>query len=320
MNTKTKIWLTIATSLTFVGLIIFAIVMSVNQWDFSKLSTKKYQTNEYVIIDEFSSIEINSNTADITILPSIDGENKVICFEDEKEPYDVNVSSGKLSIKLNDQRKWYEHIGIDFNTPKITLYLNQIKYQSLNIKESTGDVIISKDFTFNNIDVRVSTGDVKCLASTQEFIKIKTSTGHITLNNLSAGSLDLTVSTGRVNLTDIDCKGDIVINTSTGRTKLDNVLCKSLISDGDTGDITLKNVTATEKFLIERDTGDVNFENSDAYEIHIETDTGDVKGTILTEKVFITKTDTGKINVPQTHSGGRCEIETDTGDIIISIV
>ena len=97
-------------------------------------------------------------------------------------------------------------------------------------------------------------------------------------------------------------------------------MCKSLISNGDTGDITLKNVTATEKFLIERDTGDVNFENSDAYEIHVETDTGDVKGTILTEKVFITKTDTGKINVPQTHSGGRCEIETDTGDIIISIV
>ena len=30
-------------------------------------------------------------------------------------------------------------------------------------------------------------------------------------------------------------------------------------------------------------------------------------------------TDTGKVNVPRTIAGGRCELETDTGDIEISI-
>ncbi|MBQ3893898.1 MAG: DUF4097 family beta strand repeat protein, partial [Clostridia bacterium] len=76
---------------------------------------------------------------------------------------------------------------------------------------------------------------------------------------------------------------------------------------------------ASGRFDIERDTGDVKFDRCDAAEIKVETDTGDVTGTLLTEKVFITKTDTGKVSVPSAASGGRCEIETDTGDIKISI-
>ena len=56
-----------------------------------------------------------------------------------------------------------------------------------------------------------------------------------------------------------------------------------------------------------------------AAEILIKTDTGDVKGSLLSEKVFVVQTDTGSIDVPKTVSGGRCEITTDTGDIKISL-
>ena len=58
----------------------------------------------------------------------------------------------------------------------------------------------------------------------------------------------------------------------------------------------------------------------DAAEIFVETDTGDVKGSLLSEKVFIPKSDTGDIKVPKTVTGGRCEITTDTGDIKIELV
>lgn len=46
---------------------------------------------------------------------------------------------------------------------------------------------------------------------------------------------------------------------------------------------------------------------------------GNVKGTLLTNKVFITHTDTGRVNVPKTVTGGKCEINTDTGNIKIDI-
>ena len=78
-------------------------------------------------------------------------------------------------------------------------------------------------------------------------------------------------------------------------------------------------VVAEGKITIERDTGDIRFDCSDGAEIFIETDTGDVRGTLLSENIFITKTDTGRIDLPSSVRGGRCEIHTDTGDIKIEI-
>ena len=108
-----------------------------------------------------------------------------------------------------------------------------------------------------------------------------------------------------------------MINVSTGKTNLTDIKCKSLISDGSTGDFSLKNVIATEKFSIERSTGDVKFDDCDANEIWIKTDTGDVTGKLLSEKIFITETSTGDVNVPKSTNGGKCEITTSTGDIYI---
>jgi DUF4097 and DUF4098 domain-containing protein YvlB len=101
--------------------------------------------------------------------------------------------------------------------------------------------------------------------------------------------------------------------------KFSSVTCQALVSDGDTGDMILNSVTATEKFIITRDTGDVRLDGCDAAEIFITTDTGDVKGSLLSEKVFIARSKTGKIDVPKTVNGGRCEITTDTGNINIKL-
>ena len=49
MKKATKILLMIAASAVLLGLIIFAGVMTVLKWDFTKLSTTKYETNAYSV-------------------------------------------------------------------------------------------------------------------------------------------------------------------------------------------------------------------------------------------------------------------------------
>lgn len=323
MNRATKFWLVTASALLLIGGIIFTGGMSILKWDFTKLSSVKYETNDYYFTDEGTDgISIITDTADVEFVISQDSGFSVSCFEYEAQKHSVSFENGTLVIKNEDTRKWYEYIeyiGINFGTPKITVVLPKGEYGDLGIKLSTGDVNIPTELGFENIDIAASTGDVTNRASASGDIKIKTSTGRIALENVNAASLDLSTSTGKVTLNDITCGGDVKVKVSTGKTEMTNVECENLISNGSTGSLSLTNVIANGRFSLERSTGSVKLERCDATDIYIETDTGNVKGSLLSEKVFITESDTGSINVPKTTSGGICEISTDTGNIKITI-
>ena len=316
---KKTVWLIIAVSLILIGGGIFSFVMSQLNWDFTKLSTSEYVTNSYEINDSFKNISIDTDTADIVFVPSENENISVVCYEQKNVKHSVKLKDDALVIELKDTRKWYECIGINFGASKITVYVPQGEYGEFSVKTSTGDVTIPKTYTFESVDISVSTGNVKCLASAFGKIKIKSSTGNIRVENVSADTLDLSTSTGKVTASNVLCENDVKIKVSTGDTNITDIKCKNVISNGSTGDMFLENVIAENMFSIERSTGDVKLKSCDAGELYIETDTGDVKGKLLSEKVFITKTDTGKVDVPKTLSGGRCEITTDTGNIKISV-
>ena len=315
---KATIWLIIGAVLLLIGVILFTGVMKVAAWDFSKLSTINYVTNNYDITESYNNISIISDTADINLLPSENGKTLVVCYEQKKMAHSVSVTDNTLKISVVDTRKWYDYIGISFGTPKITVYIPKGEYEALSIKESTGDIKIPQDFYFESIDILASTGDIKNYASAKN-TKIKTDTGDILLEKTKTNLLSLSVSTGNIKVLDVACEGDIRIKVSTGHAKLIGTTCQNLISSGNTGDIYFENVIASQKLNVDRSTGDIKFEKCDAGELSIKTDTGDVRGSLLSEKVFFAQTDTGKINIPKTTSGGKCEINTSTGDIKISL-
>ena len=317
MKKAAKAWLITAAFLVLAGCILFAGVMSTLGWDFAKLSTARYETNIHEISETFSDISLMTDTADIVFALSNDGKCRVECYEPENAKHSAAVANDTLIIEINEQKSWYDYIGFQFGSPRITVYLPQAEYGALSISESTGRIEIPKDFSFERADISASTGSVVFSAAAQAAVKIKTGTGNICVENNSVGSLDLSVTTGKAAVSNVTCVGSLTINVSTGAAYLTDVACKSVLSNGTTGDISLQNVIAAEKISIERSAGSVKFDGSDAAEIYVRTSTGDVAGSLLTDKVFMTQTDTGNVGVPQTITGGKCEIHTDTGDIQI---
>ena len=84
MSKATKAWLITASALTALGFILFAAVMTVCDWDFTKLSTVEYKTEVYNPDGEFDKISVDTDTAEIELVPSENKECKVVCFESEK--------------------------------------------------------------------------------------------------------------------------------------------------------------------------------------------------------------------------------------------
>lgn len=318
MKKATKIWLIVAASLVVTGGIVMGGAMAMAQWDISLLSTAKNEINEYSITDAYQNISVTTNTADVVFVPSADSGTTVVCQEQEKVKHSVTVEDGTLKIQVRDTRKWYDYIGIHFGKTKITVSIPAGVYGKLWVTSSTGMVEVAKDFQFGELEILGNTGAVTNFASAQE-MRIGTSTGDIRVEGVTAGTLDMAVSTGRVTVKDVTCQGDMMVNVSTGKTELTGIRCENLVSSGCTGDLQMTDVIATGRFSVERDTGDVRFEGCDAAEVSIKTDTGDVRGSFLTEKRFFAQTDTGKVTVPRTTEGGICEVRTDTGDIWMEI-
>lgn len=318
MKMATKIWLIIAFFLVAVGFLMFGVVMKKYNWDFSKLLYEKYETNAYEIGEEFSNISINTDTADIEFKPSDNEKCRVECYEEKKAKHSVLTHQDTLHINLINKKSWYDYIGINIDSSKITVYLPKANYTALSIKENTGDILIPEDFKFENIQISEDTGDVTSYASVSKGIKIESDTGDIKVEGISAEVIDFSSDTGDIDINSTTSKGKINIETDTGEINLSSVSCRDFIAKSDTGSILLKNVVATGRLSAESDTGDVKFDGSDGAEIFVKTDTGDVTGTLLSQKVFITESDTGRIRVPKSITGGRCEITTQTGDIFIS--
>ena len=317
MTKAMKVWFIVAGALILLGGMIFCGVMMTVNWSFDK-----YETNTYDITDGFGDITIQTSTSDIDIRVSEGEECKIVCYEREKIKHSVQVKEGVLYILEEDNRAWYEYIGIfSISSPKITIYLPKGSYGDLNVRSTTADIEIGDDFRFDSIDIEGSTGNTTCLAHALGNVRIKRSTGDVRFEGFSAGAIDISTSTGNIYVANVGCQGDIKLQMSTGDVKLEDVSSYASLSiEGSTGNVEMIDVYARNSFNIKRSTGDIKLTSCDANELFIETSTGNVSGTLCSPKIFVVDTSTGSKNVPESTSGGRCKVKTTTGNVNFKII
>lgn len=326
----------VAIILICVGLLVAFFALLSVKFDVRLFSSVQYEEKEAVIADSFSDISISLDTSEVKILPATDDTVRIV-YDDpkpEKMSVDISVKDGKLTVSLQDTRKWYEKISIfNFGRHEVVIYLPAGAYGALDLRLSTGKIAVEKGLTFAAASIVRSTGDLDFGATITGEMNILSTTGETMLSG-SVGSLKLKSTTGDVRLFDLTVLGSMEITRTTG----DLVILRTAAADvnlkGSTGDVEANTMTVTGDMSITSttgeielahtvigghleivsDTGDVELERSDAATLKITTDTGDVSGSLLTDKQFFAHSDTGRVRVPKT-TGGLCEIDTDTGNI-----
>lgn len=295
---KTRKCIIFAVSLVIVGLLIGLAGIYSAGFDFSKMTLARLTSNIHRVEEDFVNISVDTDISDVRLELSEGGTCEVLCLEEVNYIHRVSVENNTLTITVEDNRLWYEHIGIFSGFHSVTIRLPKKVYQDLAITCDTADVEIPKDFSFGWADITTDTGDIKWQGSM--------------VNNLL-----LTVSTGDISVDD------------TG--------CQTLTAKTNTGDICLTTTVITQNLTAKTNTGNVRFDRCDAQAMSVNTDTGDVTGTLLSGMIFITETGTGKVFVPTDgygeilSSSGQVlesgplverigEITTDTGDIRIEVI
>lgn len=204
----------------------------------SKAFTKddKIIYNEYEITEEFSNFDIDVTTADIYFIKSEDNKVKVECSDREKRKCNVLVEDNTLKITEENNTKWIERFfEISFKSIKVKMYLPSKVYNDVKVKITTGDVKIS-NFRCNSLDIKATTGDIKLVDTIATGnIKVNLTTGDIDFEKIDANELYFKATTG-------DISGDILtaktfkVKTTTGDKKYPDTtgnVCEIKTTTGD---------------------------------------------------------------------------------------
>ena len=277
---RTAIAILIAVLVVVIGAgLLFAGLSAVN-FKFEKLDRTEYMTNTYEFADSIRSLDIKGYTVDVELLPAEDGTCRVVSAENDREQYSVTVQDGTLVIRpVADTHTW-SLFSFPFKSPKISVYLPAGTYEQLKAQLDTGDITADRTLSFETVDVSSDTGDLTLSGVQAREITAHSDTGTIRVGDMTPESANLSVHTGKLDVYNLVCSGDLRCESSTGDVRLTDV---------------------------------------DGANLYLKASTGDILGTIRTEKVFVASSSTGDVSVPTGTTGGRCEASTSTGDIKLAI-
>ena len=320
MNTAKKVLLVVAIASILAGMMLCFGGFAAMGFAFTELNSMTHETHTYTIEEPFTNLFIDGAECDIRLLPSETGDCRVVCRESVKIDHTVRVVDGTLTIERVDHRKWYERFAsFHWGKMEVAVYLPESAYASLSVSGVSGNVEIPADFSFTNAQVQCTSGDVRFLASVENKLSIKTVSGNLSVRDLAPKSLYVQTTSGDVTIASVRTEAELEVKTVSGDIGFSQVECGSVNAETTSGDVGASALCVSGSMRIKTVSGDVDLRGCDADTLWIKTTSGDVSGRLLTEKSFLTDTTSGRVRVPPSQSGGRCEVTTVSGDISFTI-
>ena len=217
----------------------------------------KLETHEYEITEDFNDIIITTDTADIQFILSENPDSFIVCEEEKNANHSVIVKDNRLQIEVIDNKKWYEHIGINISRPKITVCLGKSEYGNISLETDTGNILLNNIIATGKLATQTDTGNVQLDACDANEVFIKVDTGNVLLDDvITTGKLSIETDTGDVKFNACDAS-DVVIETDTGNVTGSFLTNKVVFAESGTGKIDIPKVIADEKCEIITDTGNI---------------------------------------------------------------
>ncbi|RNB90587.1 hypothetical protein EDM56_08780 [Brevibacillus fluminis] len=188
---------------------------------FGSIATKKIEEQKKFPADQISTLAVETDTTDISVIPSADVDIHVNLggqiSEQQRKGLTFETSQSKDGTLSVNVKK-----GIVFGFPfqfdgrlELIISVPQKAFERIELTSSTGDVKI-KNAQAKQMKVETSTGNAFAQDSQTQDLAIHTSTGDVKLADLT-GRIDLSTDTGNINATfSKKLEQDLTVDSSTG--------------------------------------------------------------------------------------------------------
>ena len=180
----------------------------------------EFETHEYEIKENYKDIKIVTDTADIQFILSEKPNTFIVCEEEKNANHSVMVKENTLRIEVNDNKKWYEDIGINLRAPKITVYLGKSEYGNISLKTDIGNILLDNIIVTGKIAIETDTGNVKFEECDASEVFIETDTGNVTGSFVTDKVVFAESDTGNIDIPKVIADEKCEIITDTGNIKI----------------------------------------------------------------------------------------------------
>lgn len=312
----------VAVSLIIVGMLICSAALFSSDFDLKKINTYNMEQKTDTVSESFSSVQIKSNYYDVRLCVSEDGQCRIVRPEDENIKFNIKVENSTLSVTFENNRKWYDHIGINFGYPEntLTVYLPETEYEELSVSSSSGDIYADKSVKFNKVKLESTSGDIDYYGNAATEAVFKSTSGDIEADGINGSVISITTTSAEVSLSNVNADGAVTVSTTSGDVEAESVRCGIFSCSVTSGDIELADLIAAEKLTLSCNSGDVSLNKCDGGSIDIKTTSGSVSASLLSGKLFDCKATSGDVSVPVSDKdAGKCKVKTTSGDIWIKV-
>lgn len=343
MKKAKKILIFVALAMILTGVFCIAFVGFRLKGNWKELTPAgTYIKRVYDVEQDYSVIDIRSIKQNLNVVKSDDERTHYVSFEKDELTYNVKVENDTLIIEPVYSADLLD-LDLSFAPAPNELQLPKKEYEKFQAKTGDSNLIVADPFVFRETNILCASGNVYLYDTQSEEVIVNNTSGNVTAERVKFGQTDIDVGSGIVTLNSTEITGDLIVsvmsgnifgegnhwknaslgsvsgNVCLGSEEFDENTGGDLTLGSESGNIELTRIIVGGNLIVRAKSGGIRLERSDAVNMELSAGSGNIKGTLLTPKMYEATAGFGNVNVPpDDRTGGICIAKTESGNINLS--
>ena len=228
------------------GLVLLIAVMAVSALN-AKATELVYEKKDYTVSAAgVEEIRIRARNMPVSVTPSDASEIAIHYSTCEKDPYEVTLDGGVLTLKykndlFTDISNWFSGAFNVFtnSNPRVEVIVPAAYAGALRLDTSNGPVSVSNLPSLGSVRINTSNSAIEVSNVSAMTVEAHTSNGAVTLDTAAvSGAVDMKSSNGTLTARQVVARGSLRMETSNGRIVVDQVAGAAIELKSSNGSIT----------------------------------------------------------------------------------
>lgn len=241
MRKGSKILITVGCAMLVLGIVLVLIGgLTDGGFRISPKGASKVEAFEKVIEEPVSAVVVNEISADVEVRLSEDRNCRIEYAQSEREPLEITVKNGKLTLERKSRSNHLFFFSFGFNSQKMdstVLYLPPSVCQTLHVETVSGSIQLASSLPVETVELSAVSGSIQARELTPKRLSLEAVSGELALEEVRADEkISCETTSGDIRLTRCDAQ-ELTLESVSGDITAELLTAKQIHTDTVSGDV-----------------------------------------------------------------------------------